>query len=64
MLLIELHYDEITLEMVAALAGLTVQTVIRHFGSREERRRPAVLALAMTTAPLPLSDTPPSAWCS
>jgi len=31
------------------------------FGSKEERRRPAVLAFAMTTAPLPLSDTPPSA---
>jgi AcrR family transcriptional regulator len=32
----ELHYDEITLDLVAARAGVTVQTVIRHFGSKEE----------------------------
>ncbi|HEY1715281.1 MAG TPA: helix-turn-helix domain-containing protein [Solirubrobacteraceae bacterium] len=32
----ELDYDEITLDVVAARAGVTVQTVIRHFGSKEE----------------------------
>lgn len=32
----ELHYDEITLELVAARAGVTVQTVIRHFGSKDQ----------------------------
>ena len=32
----ELHYDEITLDLVAARAGVTVQTVIRHFGSKDE----------------------------
>jgi AcrR family transcriptional regulator len=30
------HYDEITLELVAAGAGVSVQTVIRHFGSKDE----------------------------
>lgn len=34
-LLRTLDYDEITLELVAARAGVTVQTVIRHFGSKE-----------------------------
>jgi AcrR family transcriptional regulator len=32
----ELDYDEITLDAVAARAEVTVQTVIRHFGSKEE----------------------------
>jgi AcrR family transcriptional regulator len=32
----ELDYDEIMLDVVAARAGVTVQTVIRHFGSKEE----------------------------
>lgn len=32
----ELHYDEITLEAVAERAGVTVPTVIRHFGSKDE----------------------------
>src|SRR3954469_5568350 len=32
----ELHYDEITLDTVARRAGTTVQTVIRHFGSKDE----------------------------
>jgi AcrR family transcriptional regulator len=32
----ELDYDEILLDVVAARAGVTVQTVIRHFGSKEE----------------------------
>ena len=32
----ELHYDEITLEVVAERAGVTVPTVIRHFGSKDE----------------------------
>jgi AcrR family transcriptional regulator len=32
----ELDYDEITLDLVAARAGVAVQTVIRHFGSKEE----------------------------
>lgn len=31
----ELQYDDITLDLVAARAGVTVQTVIRHFGSKE-----------------------------
>jgi AcrR family transcriptional regulator len=35
-LLRSLDYDEITLDAVAARAGVTVQTVIRHFGSKEE----------------------------
>jgi AcrR family transcriptional regulator len=35
-LLRSLDYDEITLDAVAADAGVTVQTVIRHFGSKEE----------------------------
>src|SRR3954469_3314364 len=35
-LLRTLDYDEITLGVVAARAGVTVQTVIRHFGSKEE----------------------------
>jgi AcrR family transcriptional regulator len=32
----ELDYDEITLDAVAEGAEVTVQTVIRHFGSKEE----------------------------
>jgi AcrR family transcriptional regulator len=32
----ERHYDELTLDMVAARAGTTVQTVIRHYGSKDE----------------------------
>jgi AcrR family transcriptional regulator len=32
----ELDYDEIMLDVVAARAGVTAQTVIRHFGSKEE----------------------------
>jgi AcrR family transcriptional regulator len=32
----ELDFDEITLDVVAARAGVTVQTVIRHFGSKEQ----------------------------
>jgi AcrR family transcriptional regulator len=32
----ELHYDDITLDVVAERSGVTVQTVIRHFGSKEE----------------------------
>jgi AcrR family transcriptional regulator len=32
----EFDYDEITLDVVAARAGVTVQTVIRHFGSKEQ----------------------------
>ena len=32
----ELHYDEITLDKVAARAGTTVQTIVRHFGSKDE----------------------------
>lgn len=35
-LLRSLDYDEITLDLVAARAGVAVQTVIRHFGSKEE----------------------------
>lgn len=35
-LLAERHFDEITLEAVAARAGTTVPTVIRHFGSKDE----------------------------
>jgi AcrR family transcriptional regulator len=34
--LLDLHYEEITLDMVAARAEVTVQTVIRHFGAKEE----------------------------
>jgi AcrR family transcriptional regulator len=30
----ELHYGEITLDLVAARAGVTVQTVIRHLAPR------------------------------
>ncbi len=33
---LDLHYEQITLDVVAARAGVTVQTVIRHFGSKEE----------------------------
>lgn len=29
-------FDQMTLEQVASLAGVTVQTVIRHFGSKEQ----------------------------
>jgi AcrR family transcriptional regulator len=29
------HYDDVTLDAVAARAGVTVQTVIRHFGSKD-----------------------------
>lgn len=29
-------FDQITLDQVASLAGVTVQTVIRHFGSKEQ----------------------------
>jgi len=32
----ERHYDEVTLERVAERAGVSVQTVIRHFGSKDE----------------------------
>jgi AcrR family transcriptional regulator len=32
----ELDFDEITLDLVAARAGVTVQTVIRHFGAKEQ----------------------------
>jgi AcrR family transcriptional regulator len=32
---ISAHYDEVTLDQIAADAGLTVQTVIRRFGSKE-----------------------------
>jgi AcrR family transcriptional regulator len=31
----ELFYDEITLEAIAERAGVTVQTILRHFGSKE-----------------------------
>jgi AcrR family transcriptional regulator len=34
-LFLEQRYDAISLEQVAARAGVTVQTVIRHFGSKE-----------------------------
>jgi len=34
-LLLERFHDEITLEDVAGRAGVTVQTVLRHFGSRD-----------------------------
>src|SRR5215213_9893536 len=30
------HYDEVTLDRVAERAGVSVQTVIRHFGSKDE----------------------------
>ena len=32
----ELHYDEVTLDLVAARAGVSVQTVIRRFGSKDD----------------------------
>jgi AcrR family transcriptional regulator len=32
----ELQYDQITLDLVAERSGVTVQTVIRHFGSKED----------------------------
>lgn len=32
----DVYYGEITLDLVAARAGVTVQTVIRHFGSKDE----------------------------
>src|SRR5688500_1335782 len=32
----EQHYGDITLDAVAARAGVAVQTVIRHFGSKDE----------------------------
>lgn len=35
-LFLDLPYEEITLDVVASRAGVTVQTVIRHFGSKEE----------------------------
>ena len=35
-LVVDREYDEITLESVAERAGVTVQTVIRRFGSKEE----------------------------
>lgn len=35
-LFVELHYDELTLDQVAARAGTTVQTILRHFGSKDE----------------------------
>lgn len=35
-LFLERHYGDITLDLVAARARVTVQTVIRHFGSKEE----------------------------
>ncbi|MFL5873424.1 MAG: TetR/AcrR family transcriptional regulator [Solirubrobacterales bacterium] len=31
----ELFYDEITLEAIAERSGVTVQTILRHFGSKE-----------------------------
>jgi AcrR family transcriptional regulator len=35
-LLVDRNYDEITLDSVAEAAGVTVQTVIRRFGSKED----------------------------
>ena len=35
-LLLEQHYDEVSLERVAERAGLTKQTVIRQFGSKDQ----------------------------
>lgn len=56
----ELHYDEITLDLVAARAGTTVQTVIRHFGSKEELlsavAREAIAAETARRAEAPAGD--------
>ena len=58
----ELHYDEITLEGVAARAGVTVPTVIRHFGSKDELfaavARELVDEEAKRRAETPVGDIP------
>jgi len=58
----ERHYDEITLEMVAARAGTTVQTVIRHFGSKDELFTAAAKEVAGVEVPRrvegPVGDVP------
>jgi AcrR family transcriptional regulator len=57
----EVHYGEITLELVAARAGVSVQTVIRHFGSKDELFVAVVRAVAADEAArragTPVGDT-------
>jgi AcrR family transcriptional regulator len=58
----ELQYDEITLEAVAERAGVTVPTVIRHFGSKDELfaavARELVDEEAKRRAETPVGDIP------
>lgn len=43
----ELHYEEITLAAVSKRAGVSVQTILRHFGTRDELFVATVLHMGM-----------------